>query len=72
MGARVIVAVDRAVCLGNQMCVGEAPDHFQLDDDGRARVVRTGLAAADLPLLEGAEALCPTGAITVHVVEDDA
>lgn len=72
MAARVVVKVDREVCLGNQICMAEAPGCFELDEDGRSRVIRTNLGESDLSLLENAEAMCPTGAITVELAEGEA
>lgn len=65
----VAVTIDRAACLGNQMCIGEAPGVFHLDSEGRATLLRRDFDENDLPQLESAEAMCPTGAIKVEIIE---
>lgn len=71
MAAKVVVRIDREACLGNQMCVAEAPGYFELDAEGRSRLIRTGLTEADLVPLESAEAMCPTSAIHVEASDGD-
>jgi ferredoxin len=66
------VAVDPELCMGNQLCLGEAPTFFALDQDGHARVIAVvPFGEADLPILRAAEALCPPAAIRVEVIAHD-
>ncbi|BBX46630.1 ferredoxin [Mycobacterium cookii] len=59
---RVIVDHDR--CEGNAVCLGIAPDIFDLDDDDYA-VVKTDPIPADLEAAaEQAIAECPRAALT--------
>ncbi len=68
---RIAVTVDARVCMGNQLCLGEASSVFELDDGGRARVLRSSFTEADLATLRSAEALCPTGAIRVEAGREE-
>ena len=57
------VAVDRSVCIGSGMCVGIAPDHFQLAGRRSSPVAaRTGPQEAVLDAGEN----CPVEAILVR------
>lgn len=58
------VEVDRDRCEGNAVCVGVAPDLFDLDDDDYA-VVKADPVPQDLAdLAEQAIAECPRAALT--------
>jgi len=58
--------VDREKCIGSAMCVSTAPEVFELNDEGLARVANQDAGDDDL-LREAAEG-CPAQAI---VLEDD-
>jgi len=58
------IAVDGGACLGNGLCVGYAPQFFELDDSDVA-VVKGSPTEDDVA---EAIAACPTQAI--HVLED--
>lgn len=61
------IAVDRQLCQGHSMCIGEAPELFQLDAEGIA-VVKTGnISAALLEKAQKAEQYCPNKAIKVTI-----
>ncbi|HZU12890.1 MAG TPA: ferredoxin [Chloroflexota bacterium] len=60
-GHGIEVAVDRALCIGNGVCVAIAPCAFTLDADMKAAVVDPE-AEAEANLLAAAEE-CPTQAI---------
>lgn len=63
MTVRYQIQVDRDVCQGSGMCVGMAPEHFELADGYRSRpLVQT--VDADDTLLDVAEC-CPTEAIKI-------
>lgn len=68
---RIVVRVDQTVCMGNQLCLGEAPGIFELDDEGHAHLVRLTFTESDIPSLESAAALCPTEAINVELRRDE-
>ena len=61
-GLRVVI--DRDLCVGFGDCVTEAPDVFDLDDDGVA-VFTTPEMASKTRLLDAC-ASCPVDAITVY------
>lgn len=62
------VAVDRAQCIGNGLCVALAPDSFALDDAMKAVVVEPS-ADSKASLLAAAEA-CPTQAIYLFIGDE--
>lgn len=62
----ITVVVDRQLCQGHAMCMGEAPDHFQVGDDGTLRILKTTVAAADLARVEAAVAYCPNAALRIE------
>ena len=53
------VVVDREVCMGAGVCELEAPEVFELDDDGVLQVHQP----ADPASVETAVRACPTGAL---------
>ena len=55
------IEVDRALCMSSGVCEAEAPEVFELDDDGVLQVH----AVTDLPAVETAVRACPTGALTL-------
>jgi ferredoxin len=57
------IEVDANTCIGSGMCVGSAPDHFDLED-GVSRVLTTPCDPAD-EVLDASES-CPVEAITVR------
>jgi ferredoxin len=58
---RVVVQVDRDICVGFGDCVAVAPEVFRLDEDNLAVVMDPD--AVDLKTLEGAAGVCPVSAI---------
>ena len=57
--------VDHDVCQGHGQCEQEAPDIFEVRDDGFAHVLRD-FDAADLPRVRSAVSRCPVDAITIE------
>jgi ferredoxin len=57
------VEVDRDRCEGNAVCVGIAPDLFDLDDDDYAVMLVGEIAANQEELAEQAIAECPRAAL---------
>lgn len=55
--------VDHDLCQGHGQCEQEAPDIFEVRDDGYAYVLRE-FDAADLAKVKSAAARCPIDAIT--------
>lgn len=58
------VVVDRDRCEGNAVCVGIAPDLFELDDDDYVMVTKNPIPVAEEALAEQAIAECPRAALT--------
>jgi ferredoxin len=58
------ITIDRDLCVGFGDCVTEAPDAFDLDEDGIA--VLTNPEAASRSRVLDACATCPVDAITVY------
>ncbi|GDX83099.1 hypothetical protein LBMAG42_49100 [Deltaproteobacteria bacterium] len=54
------VVIDRRICVGTSNCAEEAPEGYEMNEDGSPRVSPAAAAAA---LLAGAHA-CPVGAIS--------
>ncbi|MCG8469213.1 MAG: ferredoxin [Gemmatimonadetes bacterium] len=61
-GVRVVI--DRDLCVGFGDCIAEAPDAFELDEDGVA--ILTNPEEASKSRLLDACATCPVDAITVY------
>lgn len=57
------VEVDRDRCEGNGVCVGIAPDLFDLDDEDYAVMRTTEISADQEPLAEQSIAECPRAAL---------
>ncbi len=62
-GNRIVVEVDRDLCIGSGDCVDTAPAVFELDDEGKAVVIDPDGAPTD-DVVEAA-ANCPVTAIFV-------
>jgi ferredoxin len=65
----VLVQINSRRCMGSRVCVGIAPDIFQLGTAGYSRVVRE-VGEADLTVLRDAEGLCPTSSIMVETLKE--
>jgi ferredoxin len=55
------IEVDRALCMSSGVCEAEAPEVFELDDDG---VLQVG-EVTDLDVVATAVRTCPTGALSI-------
>lgn len=60
---RIIIAIDRAECIGSGNCVAVAPRAFRLDESMKAAVIDPD--AEPLENVIDAAELCPTRAIYV-------
>lgn len=63
------VVVDFDVCTSNAVCMGIAPEVFEVRDDGFLYILDEHPPAALLDRVREAVTSCPTGAISL--VEDD-
>jgi ferredoxin len=59
------VFIDHDRCQGHGQCEAEAPDIFQVREDGFAYPLRE-FDAAELPIVHSASDRCPVEAITVE------
>jgi ferredoxin len=66
---RIVVTVDRALCIGSGDCVDTAPDVFQLDDEDKAVVVDPDGAPLD-DIIDAARN-CPVSAVLVAGEDGD-
>ena len=57
------VEVDLGACRSYAICVGIAPDVFELDEDGVLVVLRSDVAPGDEDRVREAALACPTQAI---------
>ncbi len=61
-GVRIEVSDD---CVGSAQCILDAPEVFELDDEGCAKVVDGTLGSHAVEQARAAEDVCPMGAIRV-------
>lgn len=57
------LSFDPDLCEANGICVGIAPDVFELDDDDQLRLLVTEVPADRVPDVEDAVAQCPKAAL---------
>ncbi len=62
------IVIDHEQCVGSGNCVYWAPGTFDLDDDGRSRVLEP--VADDEEKIRVAAEGCPVRAISVEVVDE--
>ncbi|MEU7630786.1 ferredoxin [Nocardia sp. NPDC049220] len=60
------VSVDPDQCEANGICVGIAPDVFELDDDDELHIAEGEVAADRLAEVEQAVAQCPKAALRLQ------
>lgn len=63
-----VVKADLSVCQGYANCVVDAPDVFDIDDDGIVVILRATVGDHERARVEGAANSCPVSALSV---EDD-
>lgn len=63
----MIVDVDSDACLGYALCVGIAPEYYELDEDGTAQVLRTRVEPEDGDRLRETAAICPQ--LAIHLTD---
>lgn len=62
------VNVDVDACLGYAICVGIAPEYFELDQDGTAQVTKARVEPPDEDRMREAAAVCPQ--LAIRLIED--
>ena len=60
------IVIDWDLCQGHANCMGEAPEVFQVGDDGKLEVLQERPAEELRSKIELAVRYCPTGAITLE------
>ena len=63
------ISIDRQLCQGHSMCMGEAPELFQVDASGVAHILQEKPDMALLEKAQQAARFCPNQAIRVQVNE---
>lgn len=61
---RVVVDYDK--CMSNAMCMGLAPEVFEVRDDNFLYVLQEHPPEEQRPMVEMAVRACPTGAISIE------
>jgi ferredoxin len=59
------IRIDWDLCQGHANCMGDAPEVFRVDDDGKLTVLVEEPGEALRDKVESAVRYCPTGAISV-------
>ncbi len=59
------VRVDPEICAGFGICIGIAPEVFELHEDGYAIVMVAEVRPEDEDLMRRAESQCPSRAISI-------
>lgn len=62
------VVVDRQLCQGHAMCMGEAPDTFDVRENDTADIIKPEIAPSDLAHVERAVHLCPNSALKIVAI----
>ncbi|MGB1581819.1 MAG: ferredoxin, partial [Nevskiales bacterium] len=57
------VAVDRDLCQGHAVCMGEAPSHFKVGADGVMQLIKTAVSDEERSKVEAAVKYCPNQAL---------
>jgi ferredoxin len=68
--AKYKIEIDRDACVGDGLCVDEAPDTFEMDDEDIAVVINP--AGDDSEAILDAAQACPSDAIILHDAETGA
>ena len=63
------VAVDRDACIGDAICASLCPDVFELDDEGKSKVIKETIEDDLYDCVQEAVDSCPVSCITVEQVE---
>ena len=58
--------LDKDLCQGHAVCVGEAPEVFYIGEDGKVALHDLALTAAHHSKVRAAQKFCPTRAIRLR------
>lgn len=56
---------DEQLCQGHAVCMGEAPSHFRVGDDGVLRIIKEDVTPEERAKVEEAVTYCPTQALSL-------
>jgi sterol 14-demethylase len=59
------IVINRDFCQGHSVCMGEAPEVFEVDDDGNLKLLREDVPPELLEKVRNAAKYCPTNAISL-------
>lgn len=59
------VAVDRDACIGDGICASLCPDVFELDDEGKSKVIKEEIGDDLYDCVKEAVDSCPVSCITL-------
>ena len=59
------VVVDRGLCQGHAMCMGEAPETFHVDSNNTLEIRKLEIKAEDMEKIERAVKFCPNSALKI-------
>jgi sterol 14-demethylase len=62
------VVVDRQLCQGHAMCMGEAPDIFKVHENGDLEILKPEVSEEALQRVENAVRYCPNSALKIERV----
>ncbi len=63
------VAVDRDACIGDAICASLCPDVFELDDEGKSKVIKEIIEDDLYDCVKEAVDSCPVSCISMEQVE---
>ncbi len=64
--ADFIIVVDRQLCQGHAMCMGEAPSHFFVGPDGDLKILKEDVSDDEMKEVEAAVDYCPNFALRLE------
>ena len=65
------IVLDTQLCQGHAVCMGEAPEVFDVTREGKLTVLNLTPPASQRPQVEAAVRYCPTGALTMIEEESE-
>jgi sterol 14-demethylase len=71
VGQSFHIHIDRQLCQGHATCMSEAPELFQVDDEGNLKVLQENPNLAFLEMAKQAEKYCPNKAIKIEMNHGD-
>ena len=60
------IVIDWDLCQGHGVCMGEAPEVFEVGEDGKLKILKAHPPESMRSKIELARRYCPTGAISLQ------